>query len=125
MADRALSFCKWPGCNALAHGPYCDEHKPMHDEQVQQSSAEYNRSRGSAAAQGYDARWQAVRLAYMRQHPLCEVCLEHGDTTPAWGVHHKVALKQNGARLDPNNLQSVCFACHERIEGPGRWKRRE
>ena len=37
-------------------------------------------------------------------------------------VHHKVALKDGGAALDPANLQAVCDDCHReahaRPEGP-------
>src|SRR5438552_2727970 len=44
--------------------------------------------RATAAKRGYDARWQAARLAYLRTHPLCVHCQRDDRTEPASVVDH-------------------------------------
>jgi 5-methylcytosine-specific restriction protein A len=106
-------------------GRYCAEHQAEHDATEAEKQTRYNRGRGSAASQGYDHTWRAVRLAYLRRHPLCEDCLAEGKTTVAEMVHHLVPVKTDRSkRLDMNKLRSLCNVCHEKIEGPERWKRR-
>jgi 5-methylcytosine-specific restriction protein A len=124
MAKRAMRFCAWPGCDELTAGRYCIEHQMQHEEKQDEERAKYNRARGSAASQGYGSDWRKVRLSYLREHPLCERCEERGKIKAAEMVHHKVPIKQGGARLDKRNLMALCDACHEVIEGPGRWRRR-
>jgi len=124
MPNRALTFCKWPGCNELTSNGYCDKHMPLHEAKQAEANKRYEKSRGSAASQGYDHEWRKARLAYLRQHPLCEDCEAQGKIVTATMVHHKVAIKDGGARLDMRNLRALCNACHERIEGPNRWKKK-
>jgi 5-methylcytosine-specific restriction enzyme A len=122
--EKALRFCSWPGCNQLGKGQYCEEHQAQHEMLRQENNRQYNRQRGSAASQGYDNQWNKVRLAYLRKNPLCEECQKNGLVVPAVLVHHRKELKDGGDRLNPENLESVCNACHERIHGPQRWVRR-
>ena len=124
MAYRSKTFCKHPGCANLCKGGYCEEHRAQHEAELEERNRRYNRSRGSAASQGYDARWQKARLAYLRQHPICERCEVDGRVTAATLVHHIVELKDGGARLDHDNLMALCNDCHEQIHGPDRWRRR-
>lgn len=125
MPDRPLHFCRHMGCSELVTGSYCPTHQAQHDREQAAAEARYTRSRGSAASQGYDRAWQTVRMAYLRRHPLCEDCLAEGKTTPAVMVHHLVPVKvDRSKRLDMSQLRALCNACHEKIEGPNRWKRR-
>ena len=61
--------------------------------------------------------WQDARNAYIRAHPLCERCMEHGRVTPGQIVHHKVHLSPENIN-DPtialgfDNLETVCRDCH-------------
>ncbi|MBL1219128.1 MAG: HNH endonuclease, partial [Planctomycetes bacterium] len=73
-----------------------------------------NTPRPSAAARGYDRTWRRLRRMYLARHPLCEHCLRYDDVTPATEVDHIVSLRDGGERLDVNNLQSLCRACHAR-----------
>ncbi|NOG53131.1 MAG: HNH endonuclease [Planctomycetes bacterium] len=68
----------------------------------------------AAAARGYDRTWRRLRRMYLARHPLCEHCLRYDDVTPATEVDHIVSLRDGGERLDVNNLQSLCRACHAR-----------
>ena len=111
MASRSQKFCAHHGCSTLiSTGAYCEAH--AHD-----GMASRYGDRGSSAERGYDAQWRTVREAYMRRHPLCERCEAKGVTEVATMVHHKVALRDGGERLNENNLMSLCFDCHAIVEG--------
>lgn len=66
--------------------------------------------------------WRNLRVAYMRDHPLCERCLEKGIAKPAEEVHH-IRFFESGKTeqdkwfflLNENNLMSVCRECHQKI----------
>lgn len=78
------------------------------------SRREYDRGRGSAASRGYDATWRRLRAWFLARNPLCIECHAHGRTTAAKHVDHVVAIAEGGGRLDPDNLQALCAACHSR-----------
>jgi 5-methylcytosine-specific restriction protein A len=68
---------------------------------------------GKAAACGYDNLWNRVRAQYVKEHPLCEECLEQGSVTPVEIVHHKLTVREHPElRLDMDDLQSLCRVCH-------------
>ena len=69
----------------------------------------------------YDSAWRKYRAWYLRQHPLCEDCLRyHGRATPATEVHHIIALRDGGEKMDESNVQGLCKQCHSRETGSGR-----
>ena len=79
--------------------------------------------RCSAAARGYDGAWKRVRAWFIRLHPLCAHCLTKGRVTPVADVDHIVPIAQGGARLDADNLQSLCRPCHRRKTEQDKGKR--
>ena len=117
MATRALRFCRHRGCRALTSKAYCDTHRAEHELRLQAAAAAYDRGRGTSAQRGYDGAWRRARDAWLRQHPLCVRCESLGRVTAATMVHHKQAIKAGGARLDGDNFASLCFDCHEIVEG--------
>lgn len=120
MPQKALKICAWYGCTALSCNRYCDKHMVLYE---QQQADKYKRQ--SASKDGYDRDWQRVRLMYLSMHPLCEACQEKGVTVIADLVHHKQELKNGGARLDMDNLMSLCQSCHESIHKCDRWRSRK
>lgn len=63
--------------------------------------------------------WRKLRLFYLQEHPLCEICKEKGKLTPAVEVHHKVEIDRGQTLMekktigyDYNNLQALCKDCH-------------
>lgn len=61
----------------------------------------------------------SLRESYIMEHPLCEMCLEEGKTTPVEEVHHKIPictgkdeLEQLTLAMDYNNLISLCKYHH-------------
>lgn len=73
-------------------------------------------------------KWQKCREAYIKAHPLCERCLANGDYNPAKYIHHRTELTEENVR-DPaiaygfDNLEALCFKCHEELHGRRRAKR--
>ena len=72
------------------------------------------------------SKWQKLRDAHLREHPLCEQCLSKGKVTPADQVHHKRSpfnYKEGTINwelgLDPENLESICGECHGKIHAMG------
>lgn len=62
----------------------------------------------------HSKEWQAVRQHVLqRDNYLCQVCKRAGRITPATTVHHIKAVRVDySKRLDPNNLETICKACH-------------
>lgn len=98
--------CPHAGCPEITPpGEHCDEHR----------SEQWRRDdRPSASERGYDRAWEKVRRAHLRMEPLCRNCEERGRVEPASEVDHIVPLSEGGARLDHDNLQSLCRPCHNR-----------
>lgn len=66
--------------------------------------------------------WTDIRTAYLRQHPLCERCMEQGFVVSARCVHHRVPVEtgrtesqQRDLCYRVSNLQALCYACHADI----------
>lgn len=97
---------------------YCDKHKG-------DSGKEYNkRVRYSKPNSKYSKfyhtpEWRKTRKAKLLETPYCEVCMREGITRPAQLVHHVIELKDPQGwelRLDMDNLQSICYTCHNKVE---------
>lgn len=58
--------------------------------------------------------WERLALAHKRDNPLCVECLKQGIRAPVEVTDHVKALRDGGAFLDWNNLQSLCRPCHLR-----------
>lgn len=55
-------------------------------------------------------RWQRLRRHKLRQHPLCEVCLQTGRIV---AVDHRVRIKDGGEPFPAlGQLASLCARCH-------------
>ena len=80
----------------------------------------------TTAERGYGARWQKARATFLSKNPLCVMCLETGQATPATVVDHKVAHKGDQKLFwDKNNWQPLCKLHHDsakkRYENSGRY----
>ena len=73
-------------------------------------------NRGSAAARGYDATWRALRVQFLRQHPLCECDECKGAHTPdtAEVVDHIIPISERpDLRLVWTNLRAMSKRHHD------------
>lgn len=111
--------CNWPGCGELTDGGRCSKHRAK-------VSQEVDARRGTAAARGYGARWQRVRAAYLKAHPLCVKCLELGTMKAASEVDHIIPHCGDQVLMwEEKNFQSLCKSHHsaKTAEEDGRWRR--
>ncbi|KKL15313.1 hypothetical protein LCGC14_2068930, partial [marine sediment metagenome] len=56
--------------------------------------------------------WKKARLVQLQEEPLCRLCSEQGNVTPAQVVDHIVPIRNGGSPFDKNNLQSLCKPHH-------------
>ena len=73
----------------------------------------------------YQSRvWRnARRLALQRDNFLCQECLRNKRITPATEVHHKKELEDYPElALDLENLESLCWDCHEQTKDKAKKK---
>jgi 5-methylcytosine-specific restriction enzyme A len=114
MAKRPRKPCREPGCRELTDGGYCEKHQ-------KQNIRHLDLLRGNAAHRGYDARWRKARELWLKEHPLCEECKQHGKIVQATVVDH-VRPHRGDQKLfwDQNNWQSLCRHCHDKKSGEAR-----
>lgn len=65
--------------------------------------------RPSACKQGYDRRWQRLRLMILAKEPLCRLCGNRFATQ----VDHVVPRSKGGDDSE-DNLQALCASCHSK-----------
>ncbi len=114
--QRPLRPCTVPGCSALTRNRYCDTHAAR----AQADKAAYDRhydttQRDKRLAEFYASiAWRRAReAARMRDHNLCQDCLQRGRVVFADTVHHIVPVRDAWARrLQLDNLVSLCTSCH-------------
>lgn len=109
MPTRPPMACSRPGCSGVVRAGVCSQCGPLR----KRTSTAHDERRGSSSRRGYDSRWERVRAMHLASEPLCRMCLAQGRVTPAVLVDHIVPIRDGGAVLDDDNLQSLCRACHD------------
>ena len=108
MPFQPPTQCKHGRCSKLI--PYgerfCEEHKPLHAS-----------DRASAGKRGYNSRWQKARAAYLKEHPLCVLCMQQDlpQYVKATVVDH-IKPHRGDKKLfwDESNWQPLCKPCHDK-----------
>jgi len=113
MAKKAIRKCSKMGCMKLTRSRFCEKHTKEFDEKQKTTKHDRDLHRGSSSERGYDKTWQRFRKFYLRRHPICEKCEDYKDLH----VHHIKPINEGGARLDPDNLMTLCRSCHEKVHG--------
>lgn len=78
-----------------------------------------SKRRDSAAWQRLykSAYWRRLREAQLSDEPLCRFCLAVEDVTEATVCDHIIPHKGSSDLFhDPNNLQSLCVTCHDKLK---------
>lgn len=110
MARKAPRPCRFPGCpeTTTSDDGYCPNHRKLVNQK-------FERTRETAVQRGYSTRWHKARKSFLNSHPLCEICLLSGTTTPAAVVDH---IERHGGDYDKfwdeNNWQALCDTCHRK-----------
>ena len=112
MATRPLKRCGKMGCKAFALHlqSYCQQHQ---DEYIANRNKDRTDDRPPANERGYDYLWQKVRNRFIKNNPICVVCLKDQRITDADEIDHIVPIKvAPDRRLDTANLQALCRYHH-------------
>lgn len=119
-------ICAVPMCRNRVDIParYCKEHAGYSDKQYNKHvrTNDFNKRYNDFY---HSNGWRKVRKAKLLEQPLCEVCAREGRMTRADMIHHIIELRSpNGwqHRLDMNNLESICYSCHNKEEHAYSWK---
>lgn len=101
--------CAYPRCPELVYGTYCEKHK-------RKVNREYNSYRRDEDTKKFysSTEWRKLSKLQLRTNPLCVECLKDGRIVPARIADHIQPIKEGGARLDIENLQSLCLGCHNK-----------
>jgi len=91
-------------------------HRPVGWREKRDRDREYDRKRDPVVRKLYRSRrWQAERLAFLREQPLCVDCEAHGVIRPANVVDHIDPHRGDEAVFwDTNRWQALCASCHSR-----------
>ena len=102
-----------PACGELTATQFCAAHQIEHVRRQGQRRAEFDRLRGSAAARGYDYRWQKYSANYLRENPWCVTHRKRNLYVPATHTDH-IVPHRGDPRLfwDRGNHQGLCESCH-------------
>lgn len=83
-------------------------------ESIALARAEAEAARGSSRDRGYTRRWDIYSAKRRQEYPICVMCKAKGTISPAEVTDHiKPASVCSDAEFwDPENHQSLCFACN-------------
>jgi len=109
-----FKLCKRAGCGNLVKKGYCPAHAHLEKKEKQEMHRHYNNNvRDSDAQRFYESpAWRRLRKIQLSRFPFCQLCMTKGKAVPAVIVDHIREIKDGGAGLDLDNLQSVCRGCH-------------
>ena len=108
MPRKPKQPCAYPGCPRLSDGRYCEEHRKLAAKQYE------TYSRDPSVHRKYGRAWKRIRDSYVKGHPYCELCFQHGILVPVDEVHHKIPVSKGGTH-EKSNLMSLCKSCHNKI----------
>jgi 5-methylcytosine-specific restriction protein A len=118
MPRRKLRPCSHHSCHELTRETYCSKHAVVKVEQRKDANKFYNNHvRDKDRAAFYKTKqWTKLRLYILqRDNYLCAHCLKENKITAAKIVDHICPLEVDMAKgLDPDNLQVLCQAHHNR-----------
>lgn len=114
MKICANQLCRKP--HQQRKSSYCAE---CVGERKAEANREYNKRRAEHHSFYKSKAWRELRLIKLSMNPVCEVCWLHGRLSQhRLIVHHVIEVADDwGKRLELDNLQTVCGACHNRIHG--------
>lgn len=105
MGYKPLRPCRYPGCSTLVPSGYCDAHQPERRDYTREYHDWYSKRIWT----------RRLRPAQLLREPFCRECAKRGIRTRATDVDHIDPFNGDWKKFtDPENLQSLCHACHSR-----------
>ena len=114
MPWKPTNPCRYPMCPNTTRSGYCDDHKD-YEKSVK---ANYEKCKGKSDDFYRSTKWRKFRHWYVnvKGNSLCVKCLEEGRGPVTMKIlDHIKEIKDGGAKLDPENVQSLCQECHNRV----------
>lgn len=71
-----------------------------------------DKQRGSSHSRGYNNAWRKYRDRYLKEHPLCVMCMLNRIIQPATVVDHILPVNRGGDFWLASNHQALCASCH-------------
>ena len=75
---------------------------------------DYNKRKRTGQGFYNSPQWKKTAARYKRNNPLCVDCEANGKTVAVDVVDHIIPVKEGGAEVDPDNLQSLCHFHHNK-----------
>ena len=98
-----LMKCAEPGCNAVQETTRCKQHKRTEANIRKKADPFYKR-----------VKWLKLREYILAIQPYCQECMRNNRKKPADVVDHIKPRKTHPElELDSDNMQSLCFRCHQ------------
>lgn len=70
--------------------------------------------------------WKRLRNTFLKEHPVCQICLDHGRVSPTQDIHHATPFMRGNTEeekwnllLDEKNLIPCCEKCHLGLHAKG------
>lgn len=135
-----MHLCNHAGCNELIpyDQRYCKKHdyrKPItyadKQERHRLNKQTYHKRMNSKHEGKYQqfyhsTAWKKLSHQWLLNHPLCVDCEAQGIYRKGDLVDHVIELRDDWSkRLDPSNLQTLCYACHNKKTWKARFKRKK
>lgn len=108
MPNLPPKRCGSPGCKEFvpAFTRYCDQHQKQ-----SWKKTDYNRGGKDPF---YDSKpWRELRAYVLAQEPICRACKHNAAKL----VDHIIPRAKGGAELSLDNLQALCWPCHNQKTG--------
>lgn len=121
IANKPFKICRVFGCNQLTKESYCEDHAHIQQEKELKRYKRYNSERDPVLTKFYNSKdWRTLSQFLMaKYHYLCIQC----DLVPADVVDHIIPVQVDWSlRLDINNCQPLCHACHNKKTAEDRKK---
>ena len=101
----SYKFCKC-GKKIPTHLRMCETCKSKSKKLLNQNYDKFKRDLKSKEFYN-STKWRKLRKTYISEHPFCVKCGRFAKI-----IDHIVPIKQGGEKLNKENLQSLCLACH-------------
>lgn len=109
MTSRPLRPCRYPGCFRLTKAGWCSEHIDRAPKPGRRS----DQAKEWHKLYSLDIWKKNLRPAQLLREPFCRECARHGYRVRATDVDHiKPHCGDMALFSDPDNLESLCHACH-------------
>lgn len=106
MPRKLPTPCRHPGCPALTVERFCDTHARAHANDAR-SRADVNAVVAQRREFYKSPAWRKLRARVLSCAPFCR-CGARASV-----VDHVTRIADGGAPLDPANLQTMCWTCHQ------------